>query len=209
MQTDHAPISTVCYRDLEVFYTADLEGGGRTFGREFLQVVPEKIGHVDHLCEFCAGPAFIAYSLLAHDLCRRLTLTDINPAALELCRRTAEHNALTDRVTCIHSDALACVPATEKWDLVVSNPPHWTEYDGVHGTDIRRFDINLEIHQRFYARIRHHLTPDGIILFQENARATKAEDFTEMIETNGLEIVDTFKATPDSSFYFMQIRLAR
>ena len=200
-------ILAVFYKNLKVFYAADLEGGGRTFGQEFLQVVPEKIGPVEHIFEFCAGPAFIGFSLLAHGCCQRLTLADINPAAVALCRETIRENGLEDRVSCYVSDGLESIPASEKWDLVVSNPPHWKEYDQVHGRDIRRFDIGLEIHQRFYRDIRPHLKPAAKILFQENGRATTAEDFAAMIAANGLRVVDNFKATPDSIFFFLEIKV--
>ena len=42
--------------------------------------------------EWCAGPAFIGFSLLGHGLAETLCLADINPEAVEACRRTIADN---------------------------------------------------------------------------------------------------------------------
>ena len=200
--------SQVTYGDIRIIYKPSLDGGGRTFGQEFLPVVRDKFDRLEHIFEFCAGPGFIGFSLLAHELCDRLTLADINPAAVTVCRDTVADNQLQDRVQVYQSDALADIPLTEQWDLVVSNPPHWPEYDDVHGMDIRRFDIDLQIHQRFYRDIGKYLKPDGSILLQENGQATRVENFQDMIERNGLRIVEVFQADPESRFYFIWMKKA-
>ena len=55
------------------------------------------------------------------------------------------------------------------------------------------------------------LKPNGIVLIQENGRATRAEDFTGLVEKNGLEVVDIFKAKPISLFecIFKRQKLSR
>jgi tRNA G37 N-methylase Trm5 len=50
-------------------------------------------------------------SLLGHGLCETLCLADINPQAVEACRRTIEDNRLGARVAVYHSDNLAGIPA--------------------------------------------------------------------------------------------------
>ena len=115
----------VHYAGLRLFYAVDLEGGGMTFGQQYVDYLRREVGPVDHIFEMCAGPGFIGFSLLAHGLCERLTLADINPAAVEICRKTIAHNNLSDRVRVYLSDCLDDIPKTEQWDLVVGNPPHW------------------------------------------------------------------------------------
>ena len=73
--------------------------------------------------EWCAGPAFIGFSMLGHGLCETLCLADINPMAVTACRRTIASNGLGGSVTVYHSDDLSAIPVEEQWDLVVSNPP--------------------------------------------------------------------------------------
>ena len=92
------------------------------------------------------------------------------------------------------------IPESEKWDLVVSNPPHWPCPEDKYHEDIKMFDPDLIIHKKFYGDIHKFLKPNGSILFQENGRATRPEDFFKMIEKNGLKIIDVFKAKPLSVF---------
>ncbi|GEM_PF-1671291 len=189
---------TVTYGDITVFYRGALDGGGTTFGQEYIPVVKRRFGHVDHVFEFCAGPGFIGFALLAAGLCDRLTLADINPEAVALCRKTVAHNGLEDRVSVYESDVLKAVPPEERWDLVVGNPPHFVakseeEYQGY----IRRFDPNLRIHQEFYSQINAHLAQNGSVLLQENAEGMKPEVFREMVEANGFVIKEVYNASTE------------
>ncbi len=197
--------ASVSYNNTAVSYLPELDGGGMGFGQEFVDVVREKTGRAGHVFEFCSGPGFIGFSLLANGLCDRLTLADINPEACEACRHTVDKNGLNDRVSVYLSDCLDGIPAREKWDLIVSNPPHWASLEDAGREEgradagcIKKFDIGLEIHNRFYKDIKKHLKPGGSILMQENGRATRAEDFTKMITDNGLEVREVFRAKPPS-----------
>lgn len=185
---------TVRYQNITVYYLSNLDGGGRTFGQQYVQVVKDRVGRVRHAFEFCAGPGFIGFSLLAHNLCERLTLADINPEAVEACRQTIKKNKLESKVSVYLSDVLDNIPLSERWDLVVGNPPHWfCEETALHHKDIRLFDPGFVIHQKFYRDVATFLTPSGVVLLQENGRATQRRDFEPMIENNGLRIVEVFK----------------
>lgn len=188
----------VNYRNIVVSYLPHLDGGGMDFGQEYIWVMEEKTGKVDHLFEFCAGPGFIGFSLLAHGLCNRLTVADINPEAVEACRATVKANGLESRVAVYQSDCLDSIPHSEQWDLVVSNPPHWRSGEDSYVRDMRMWDPDLRIHDKFYRSIRSYLKPGGAVLIQENGSATKYEDFKPMIEQNGLATVEVFKAKPIS-----------
>src|SRR3954467_4779077 len=89
----------VKYGDWAVNYTPELDGGGMTFGQQYLEVIREKLGRVGHAFEYCAGPGFIGFSLLANGLCDKLTLADINPEAVKAVRATIAENRLEGRVT--------------------------------------------------------------------------------------------------------------
>ncbi|MDO8492548.1 MAG: methyltransferase [bacterium] len=188
------------FKDINVCYLPELDGGGTTFGQEYIDVVKEKFGKVDHIFEFCAGPGFIGFSLLAHGLCNKLTLADINPKAVEACKETVRMNNLESKVSIFLSDNLKQIPPSEKWDLAVGNPPHWwTGSEEIYKNNIRKFDPDLRIHKEFYKNIRKFLKPEGSVLLQENDLATRSEDFVPMIEENGLQVVEVFKAKPVSA----------
>src|SRR3981189_3840735 len=98
----------VKYGDLSVSSLPLLDGGGMGFGQQYPDVVRTKLGgHVGHVFEYCAGPGFIGFSLLAHGLCDKLTLADINPEAVKAVRATIAENHLEDRAKVYESDCLA------------------------------------------------------------------------------------------------------
>lgn len=184
----------VKYGNLKVSYLPALDGGGMTFGQKYVDVVREKLGHVGHVFEYCAGPGFIGFSLLAHGLCDRLTLADINPEAVEAVRVTIAENGLQDRVKVYQSDCLDQIPQSERWDLVVSNPPHFDGDAQSYRESIRLIDPGLMIHQRFYREVKKFLNEGASIIFQENAHATSRAYFDQMIAGAGLQVVEVFAA---------------
>ncbi len=185
------------YNNIEVLYEESLNGGGMRFGQQYIPVIKEKFGKVDHIFEFCAGPGFIGFSLLANNLCNKLTLADINPEAVKVCQETIKHNHLESKVAVYLSDCLDSIPETEKWDLVVSNPPHtFCSSEDEYKKNIILYDPHFRIHRKFYNNIRRFLKPTGSVLFQEHTESTNVSDFREMIEANGLKIVDVFDYNP-------------
>ena len=149
-----------------------------------------------HCFEFCSGPGFIGFSLLAHGLCQRLTLADINGEAVAACRSTIAHNNLNDVVTVYESDCLDSIPATEQWDLVVGNPPHWPGTADEYRQNIRKSDPGLVIHKKFYRDVGKFLRPRGSVLLQENGQATSPNDFSSMIADGGLQLQRVLTARP-------------
>jgi methylase of polypeptide subunit release factors len=182
----------VKYGAIDVSYLPVLDGGGMTLGQQYLDVIRQKTGKVGHLFEYCAGPGFIGFSLLAHGLCDKLTLADVNPEAVKAVRHTIEENGLQDRVAVYQSDCLDQIPQTEKWDLVVSNPPHFDGNHDEYQAAIRLVDPGWQIHAKFYRDVKKFLNPNASIIFQENSTATRAEDFENMIRQNGLKLVEVF-----------------
>lgn len=193
---NYKELREVRYKNIRVSFHPYLEGGGRNFGQEYIRVVKEKFGKVGHVFEYCAGPGFIGFSLLAHGLCDRLTVADINPDAVECCKMTVRNNRLEDKVSVYLSDCLNSIPGTEQWDLIVSNPPHWPSDFQKYQENIRNFDPHLIVHKNFYRDIHKHLKPNGSVLFQECEPATSVKDFEKMILDGGLKVKDVFKARP-------------
>ncbi|HEY3611840.1 MAG TPA: methyltransferase [Pseudonocardiaceae bacterium] len=184
------PLRHVAYDELTVLYLPHLDGGGRTFGQDVVRFVRDEIGPVGHALEWCAGPGFIGLALLAAGLCDRLTLADVNPAAVRMARQTVRHNDLAERVDVVESDGLDGLPS-HRFDLVVANPPHtpggrlfprW-------GPEILYVDQDWSAHRRFYAGIRDFLAPGGSIVLQENGLFSGAADFAGMITAAGLDLV--------------------
>jgi len=92
------------YGEIEVAWLPELNGGGMTHGQQFIPVVKRVCGKVGRAFEFCAGPGFIGFSLLAEGLCRYLCVADANPLAVEALKETVRRNRLIDRVSVYLSD---------------------------------------------------------------------------------------------------------
>lgn len=185
---------TVTYGSLEVHYLDEIDGGGARFGQDYVHFLPEHIGKVEHVLEWCAGPGFIGFSLLAAGLCDKLTLIDVNPTAVEACQQTVRSNGLADVVRVCCSDSLAALPEGVRYDLVVANPPHCpdpTPSPGGH-TQLIYNDVGWKTHESFYREIPQHLTDDGRVILQEDASQSGVDDFRPMIEGAGLQLLGAF-----------------
>lgn len=180
-------------KSIRVYYHPDLHGGGMDFGQDFLKEVKEKFGKVDSLCEFACGPGFIGFSLLAHGLCKKLCLIDINPKAIKVCIKTIKANGIQDVCTTYVSDGLSEVPKKEKWDLVVSNPPMFNGTENAHKKDLLGIDPNWRIHKEFYKNVHKHLNQDGSALFVESLNGSNGKFWKKMIVEAGLEFVGSYQ----------------
>lgn len=198
------PWRTVRYGDVRVHYKKHLDGGGSSFGQGYIPFLKTRgMPKQPRVFEWCSGPAFIGFSLLAHGLCETLCLADINEDAIEACRRTIRTNRLADRVLLYRSDNLTAIPASEQWDLVVGNPPFYNEAEP---WCIRSHDKDWHIHRGFFANIGRFLKPGGVILLQEANDASTVEDFRSMIAEAGFAIVLVDNSRPgELSHYFLGI----
>lgn len=184
---------SVKYNKINVLYTQELDGGGRGFGQDYIPIVSQLFGKVDTICEFASGPGFIGFSLLAHGLCNKLCLVDINPKAIEICRETIKANHLEGKVTAFVSNSLDQVPAKEKWDLVVSNPPHFGGSFTGRNQDILLIDPKWIIHRKFYQKVKQHLQHSGSVLFVENSQGSSSDTFKKMIYEGNLTFIRDFR----------------
>jgi hypothetical protein len=182
------------YGDIDVCWESELEGGGLSFGRTFVPVVRDLVGPVDRVFEFCAGPGFIGFSLLAEGLCRSLALADVNPDAVRCLQATVDRNRLHDRVSVYTADGLDGLPGSESWDLVVSNPPHHlANTEKQYRGDIRAYDPGWRIHAAFYSSVRPFLKRHGSILMLENYDGSNESTFLPHIRAGGLRMIDSFR----------------
>jgi hypothetical protein len=173
------------YGSVAVFDRPEQHKGGLAFGRDFPRVLNELgIGRCQRLCEFCAGPGYIGYSLFAAGWCETLVLTEIDPGAVSCARRTAAYNGLEGSVAVYESDVLDAVPEGERWNLVVANPPHFLP-DPTQPESPLRFDPGWSVHERFYATIKRHMASGGVVVMVENAAGSDPDLFAGMIHAGG------------------------
>ena len=223
------------FNGITVFGDEFLDGEGTTVGQDYMRILLGLgLTRVERIFEFCAGPGYIGYSLLGNGFCEKLTLADINPVAVEHQRLTAEFNAIDHLVNSYVSDILEDIPASEKWDIVVSNPPHFllrTEDDrpidprdrnamakvdaARQASNIKARDPDWSIHRRFYHSVKKHMKPGGHVVMQENGHAidrgmATEQTFIDMIEEGGGEFIgshpDTNVCGHGNSMFYMVSR---
>jgi hypothetical protein len=193
---------------INISYRPELDGGGTSFGQDFLPFFRARgMPKQKRAFEWCSGPAFIGFSLLGNGFCETLCLADINPRSVASCRNTVEVNGLGDRVSVYESNNLRNIPASEKWDLVVSNPPHFI--DEAHEGQLLAHDPQWQIHREFFQTVGNFLAPAGVVVLQENNAGSTVESFRQMIAEAGLKIVfadgDSPSLTRESVFYYIGI----
>jgi SAM-dependent methyltransferase len=201
------PWRQVRYGDVRVHYKRHLDGGGSSFGQDYIPFLHDRgMSRQTRVFEWCAGPGFIGFSLIGFGLCDTLCLADVNPEALAACRRTIAASGLGGRVSLYRSDNLKDIPPTEQWDLVVGNPPH---FDCAQSRELRFADEGWRLHREFFASVGRFLKPGGVLLIQENNHGSTAETFRAMIDAAGLSLVAVHggepRLTPYSRFYYLGI----
>ena len=164
------------YKDIDVSYSPELDGDGTSMATQFVDYLRANHGNelpFDCAFEWCAGPGFIGFALLADGLCEQLVLADINAEACDAARSTVEANGLSNRVRVYTSDNLAQIPADERFDLVVSNPPNYYCLNPRHpwyaelAGDLRPNDPGWALHRAFYAGISAYLKPNALLVIEE------------------------------------------
>lgn len=74
--------------------------------------------------DVCTGSGCIAISLAAERPQATVIATDLSPDACALARENAQTLGVADRVTVLQGDLFTPVPAGERFQVVVSNPPY-------------------------------------------------------------------------------------
>jgi SAM-dependent methyltransferase len=201
-------------KGMKIYFSDDLDGGGTTFGQEYFDYL-----HREHISkgrtfgramEWCSGPGFIGFGLLAHQQAQSLALVDIYEKAIRASQKTVAENDLpTSTVQVYLSDNLDAIPPDEKWDLIVGNPPHHPLVGGKTNSPRRAIDEDWRIHETFFAQVGRHLADDGLIVLVENGYDSEPGQFNAMIRKNALEIVSAERLKSYRTNYFLEIRHAR
>jgi methylase of polypeptide subunit release factors len=173
-----------------VSHNSQDDGGGTWFGQEYIDILTTRYQHRWNRClEWCSGPGFIGFAILAHDLCDQLVLQDTHAAVENGIVQTLHQNNCKNKVTFYSGNSIQCIPA-QQFDLIVANPPHYLECPGNDNYQRLAVDCDWAAHRDFYQHVGRYLAPDGMILMQENRAGSLGgvSDFWNMIHSNGLQI---------------------
>ena len=223
-------------KDCDIFYTPETNGGGDYFFPEYLDLVIEQYGRVHHLMEWCSGPGFIGYGMMACNICDRLTLLDKFEPAIKVAEKTASnsfikhgldvkdpktvyHRRVFPRTKIYHSDTLSVLP-DDKIDLVVGNPPHFENKEDaikalskLGGTPLFNehlsdilLDPNWDAHRNMFNEVSTRLSDDGRICLQLHSGGSDVDTFKPMVEEAGLRITARMESAQYQDIYYLEVQ---
>jgi hypothetical protein len=219
---DHTLDQEIAIGDICVCYDQNLDGGGSSEYKVVLQALDFLgIPTQSKAClEWCSGPGFFGFALLAQHGCDYLYLNDCYEPAIQACRKTIFNlpPRYANRVTVLHTDSCANFPADIKFDLVIANPPHFpnwnfmlTQYNpafpGTWNTSVlrREIDKNWLIHKNFFDNIYQYLYPGAKIVLLENIHGIGPWELESMIDPEKFKITRCFRFRQASISWYCEI----
>jgi methylase of polypeptide subunit release factors len=204
--------------DLDVYYTNETNGGGDFFAKEYVDIVNDWYGPVENALEWCSGPGFIGFALLASKLCSNISFNDMYQPAIDMLETTKVNSVYKKHINIFHGNTLNSLSSDNLFDLVVGNPPHWCDNESASkslGFNVTQFPHVMDIlvdndwnaHNNFFRCIKKHLTTNGKILLQENLNGSTAKTFESMVVEAGLYINSYAHSElyKDKGIYYIEI----
>ena len=160
------------------------------------------------------GTGAIALALAAHFPAARIHAVDTCEDALALARENAARTQLEARVTWLRSDWFAAVPADERFELIVANPPYLTaEETAQTQPEVRGFEPvsaltggpdGLADLRRIVADAPRWLAPGGLLALETGiAQHAALRDLATAAGLTGLESRQDLTAR-DRFFYALR-----
>jgi len=146
----------------------------------------------NHCLEWCSGPGYLGFATLSQSFTKKLTLLDIYKPNKVVVEKTIEKNNLQGVVNFIASNNFSNINTTNKFDLVIGNPPHFAfspATSNIDPNEHRKYqDKEWKIHKDFFKNVSKYTTEDVNIILMENVKGSNPDTFKEMIEENNLVI---------------------
>ncbi len=168
------------------------------------------------ILDMCCGVGVIGLTIFselrAESIVKQVSFADINIFNLNSLQRTLEINDLDQlkgtQINYWLSDSLGNIPPNQKFDLIVSNPPHFFVEDrtatALAPSRLAMYDADWSLHKSFYSRCHEYLTERGEVWFLENGDAINAEGLRPMIDANPhLKYVGEMVEPGDPVFFWM------
>jgi 16S rRNA G1207 methylase RsmC len=202
-----------------VEYPNYLNGGGLDMVDELVNVIRTTgKASYDRGCEWCAGFGVLGFDVLGLGLAKHMVFTDYYSEAIKNCLDTASKNNISDKVTGYISGTIKGIP-NEKWDLVISNPPHVFDkeffIETLPGGKENNYNIdnscrlivdqNFAIHKEFFKNIKEKLTKDADVYLIE---ALKDGFINEWANQAGLYVHATYpiSALPHGQIFHFKLK---
>lgn len=123
-----------------------------------------------------------------------VTSVDINPTAVSITKRNAEHNDVI--IKTFNSDLFESVHG--KYDLIIFNPPYLPDSDNIPGNETWADNGTIN---RFIREVPNFLNPNGIILMIVSSLTTEKDVINEFESFNfSVKVLKTQKIAWETLF---------
>jgi release factor glutamine methyltransferase len=126
--------------------------------------------------DFGTGTGCIAITLATKCATAKILATDISAEAIALAKENAAANKVAERIDFLQGDGFATLPKSERFDLIISNPPYIPSAEiATLQPEVRDFDPRsaldggadgLDFYRRLAAETKPFLKPDGKIMLE-------------------------------------------
>lgn len=148
--------------------------------------------------DLCTGSGCVALALI-DEAGVTVTATDLSAEALGVARDNAAALGCADRLDLRQGDLFKAVPAGERFDLIVSNPPYVPDAErATLPREVADFEPSLAlfagadglaVYRRIISAAARHLTPNGVVIMELHAdNATTAAQ--EAVKLKAYEAID-------------------
>ena len=145
-----------------------IDGGGELIRDEMFSLV-DRTGKAryEKALEWCAGHGPLGFDMLAKNKAETVLFMDCYQPAIDSVIQNGRENNLESRVKTCLGTKITDIPLSERFDLVVANPPHSMTRDylepseTIENTARMIVDEDYVTHREFYANIRKYLTHDA------------------------------------------------
>lgn len=127
------------------------------------------------ILDLCSGSGCIGITLAKYFTNSKVTLVDISEGAIEISNKNILKHNVESRVNTIKKDIL-CEQISQKYDLIVSNPPYINEAEYLTlEDDVKKYEPKIALvspvdEYKFYKRIidvySKNLKDDGLMLLE-------------------------------------------
>lgn len=171
---------------------------GELTARGAIRMIGERRLNQLRILDMCCGVGIIGltmYTTLRKSLAiKGAAFADINIFNLNSLQKTLTANDLAklvdDEIHVWLTNGLSNIPAGERFDIIVSNPPHFfSKAFREQGSPLSphvlgTFDAGWDFHKAFYANCQDYLSESGEIWFLENGEGASESDLLPFIESN-------------------------
>ncbi len=128
------------------------------------------------LLDIGTGSGCLAIAIAKHHKTAQVTAIDISPEALAVASRNAARHGVAERIRFLQGDLFAPIPAGERFDFILSNPPYIPHDDIAKlPPGVRDYEPHVAldggadgfaVFDRLIAEAPAHLKPDGYLLLE-------------------------------------------